>query len=179
LVHPSGGLLSDVGFSSRAPCLKSSIILLRAMDCDRITSNLFVGSCLLDRKEAEELRSLGVTAILSLQTKQDMGKRGIEWEEKAAFVAKLPFRNVPVTDFDAADLQRKLPECVAVLDRMLKAGYTVYLHCTAGTGRSPTVAAAYLHWCLAWPLERALAHVRDARDCSPNVEAIRSARWPI
>ena len=149
------------------------------MDCDRITDNLFVGSCLLDLKEAEELRSLGVTAILSLQTEQDMGERGIGWEEKAALAAKLKFRSVPARDFDAADLQRKLPECVMALDRMLKAGHTVYLHCTAGTGRSPTVAAAYLHWCLAWPLEGALTHVRGARDCSPNAEAIRCASWPI
>ena len=149
------------------------------MDCDRISDNLFVGSCLLDLKEVEELHSLGITAILSLQTEEDMGKRGIEWEEKAALTAKLAFRSVPVRDFDTADLQRKLPECVMALDGMLKAGHTVYLHCTAGTGRSPTVAAAYLHWCLAWPLERALTHVREARDCSPNMEAIRSARWPI
>ena len=79
------------------------------MDCDRITDNLFVGSCLLDREEAEELRSLGVTAILSLQTEQDMGKRGIEWEEKAALATKLAFRSVPVRDFDAADLQHATP----------------------------------------------------------------------
>ena len=149
------------------------------MDCDRITDNLFVGSCLLDVKEAEELRSLGVTAILSLQTEEDMRKRGTEWEEKAALAARLRFRSVPVRDFDSEDLRRKLPDCVTALDRMLKAGHTVYLHCTAGQGRSPTVAAAYLHWCLAWPLERALAHVRDARDCLPNVEAVRRARWPI
>ena len=90
------------------------------MDCDRITSNLFVGSCLLDGKEVEELRSLGVTSILSLQTEQDMGERGIEWEEKMALATKLAFRSVPVMDFDAADLQRKLPECVMALDRMLQ-----------------------------------------------------------
>ena len=147
--------------------------------CDRITENLFVGSCLLDTNEIAELRSLGVTAILSVQTEEDMGERGIEWEKKAALAAKLAFRNVPVRDFYTADLQRKLPECVQALDRMLKAGHSIYLHCTAGTGRSPTVAAAYLHWCLAWPLERALAHVREARDCSPSVEAIRCALWPV
>lgn len=83
----------------------------------------------------------------------------------------------PVRDFDTADLQRNLPLCVAVLDHMLKASHTVFLHCTAGTGRSPTVAVGYLHWCLAWPLDRALAHVRNCRDCSPNVEALRNARW--
>ncbi len=148
------------------------------MDCDRITENLFVGSCLLGAEEAEELRRLGVTAILSLQTEEDMGERGVQWEEKAASAAKLAFRNLPVRDFDSMDLRRKLSECVVALDRMLKAGHTVFLHCTAGTERSPTVAAAYLHWCLAWPLGKALAHVRDRRDCSPNEEAIGCARWP-
>jgi len=121
------------------------------------TSSLLVGSYPLDRKEIEELRSAGFTAILSLQTDEDLGERGIEWERKAALAANLTFRSLPVRDFDAADLQEKLPSCVVLLDTMLQAGHTVYVHCTAGQGRSPTVAAAYLHWCLAWPLERALA----------------------
>ncbi len=148
------------------------------MDCDQVTDNLFVGSCLLDDKDFEDLRSLGITAILSLQTPEDMGERGMEWEERAALNANLAFRSVPVRDFDTADLQRNLPPCVAVLDHMLKAGHAVYLHCTAGTGRSPTVVTAYLRWCLAWPLGKALAHVRDRRDCSPDEKAIRCARWP-
>jgi protein-tyrosine phosphatase len=149
------------------------------MGCARVAQNLLVGSCPLDTNEVEELRSVGVTAILSLQTDEDTGERGIEWEKRAALAAKLTFRSMPVRDFDTADLQRKLPECVAALGRMLNAGHIVYLHCTAGRGRSPTVAAAYLHWCLAWPLERALAQVREVRDCSLNTEAIRCARWPI
>jgi protein-tyrosine phosphatase len=147
--------------------------VLPAMDCHRITPNLLVGSYPLDSEEVEELRSAGITAILSLQTDEDLEERGIDWERKAALAANLTFR-----DFDTADLQQKLPNCVVLLDRMLKAGHTVYLHCTAGVNRSPTVAAVYLHWCLAWPLEWALAHVRELRDCSPNTEAIRRARWP-
>lgn len=149
------------------------------MNCDRITQNLLVGSSLFEQNEIEELRSLGITAILSLQTEEDMGKRGICWEEKAALEAKLDFRSVPVGDFDTVDLQRKLPECVQVLAGMLNNGHTVYLHCTAGASRSPTVAAAYLHWCRAWPLERALACVGEARGCSPNAEAIQSAHWDV
>jgi len=34
--------------------------------------------------KSERFRSLGVTAILSLQTEQDTGERGIEWEERQA-----------------------------------------------------------------------------------------------
>lgn len=149
------------------------------MNCDRIAENLLVGSCLLEASEVAALRSLGITAILSLQTEQDMGERGIDWERKAAFSASLTFRSLPVRDFDTPDLQYKLPECVKVLDDLLKARHTVYLHCTSGTGRAPTVAAAYLHWCRAWPLEQALAHVREARDCSPDVAALRGALWAI
>jgi protein-tyrosine phosphatase len=58
-----------------------------------------------------------------------------------------------VTDFDSLDLKRQLPVCVMVLDELVSAGYRVYVHCTAGVTRSPTVIAAYLHWKLHWPLE--------------------------
>jgi protein-tyrosine phosphatase len=54
-------------------------------------------------------------------------------------------RRVPVRDFDAAELRSKLPECVRNLDGLLSAGHLVYLHCTAGINRSPTVAMAFLY----------------------------------
>lgn len=92
-------------------CSEARYSFSAAMDCDRINETLLVGSCLLDSKDFEDLRSLGVTAILSLQTENDMGERGIEWEEKAALNAKLAFRSLPVRDFDTQDLRRKLPEC--------------------------------------------------------------------
>lgn len=149
------------------------------MICHRVLPGLFVGPDPRDGADFEALRSLEITAILSLQTEDDLRDRGVGWEAKAARAAGLAFRNMPVTDFDSADLQRKLPECVSVLDGMLKAGHSVYVHCTAGVSRSPTVVVAYLHWCLAWPLTRALAHVTETRDCCPNSEAISRAEWPI
>jgi protein-tyrosine phosphatase len=149
------------------------------MKCDCILPNLLVGPDPRDDEDFKTLRSLKVTAILSLQTEEDRKEDGIEWERSVATEAGLTFGSVPVTDFDLADLKRKLPDCVLALDRMLKAGNTVYVHCTAGVSRSPTIAAAYLHWCLAWPLEQALAHVQTARICCPSSEAIRGARWPV
>lgn len=126
----------------------------------------------------DALKAVNITAILSLQTKGDLRDRGIEWEERAALRAGLEFRSVPVTDFDADDLRHKLPGCVSVLDGMLKAGHSVYVHCTAGVSRSPTVIVAYLHWCLGWPLRRALTHLDKTHNCVPNSDAIRAAIWP-
>jgi len=37
---------------------------------------------------------------------------------------------------------------MATLERLLKQGKIVYVHCIAGVNRSPTVVAAYLHWCV-------------------------------
>jgi protein-tyrosine phosphatase len=51
----------------------------------------------------------------------------------------------------------------------------VYLHCTVGTGRSPTVAIAHLYRCRAWKLDEASAYVTGRRQCSPNLEAILAA----
>jgi protein-tyrosine phosphatase len=82
-----------------------------------------------------------------------------------------------VRDFDATELCSKLPECDRTLDELLAAGHLVYLHCTAGTGRSPTVAIAHLYRCRGWKLNEASAYVTVRRQCSPNLEAILVANW--
>jgi protein-tyrosine phosphatase len=139
---------------------------------------LFVGPDPRESADFDALRAANITAILSLQTNDDLRDRGVHWEERSARAAGMGFRNVPVTDFDSADLQRKLPECVSALNEMLRARHSVYVHCTAGVSRSPTVVAAYLHWCLDWPLKEAVSHLRETRACSPNSEAISRAQWP-
>jgi len=72
-------------------------------------------------------------------------------------------------------LREKLLECVDTLVQLLAAGHTVYLHCTAGIGRSPTVAIGYLHCHLGWQLDAAVRYVKQVRQCSPHVEALRRA----
>ena len=78
-------------------------------------------------------------------------------------------------DFDPDDLEVKLPSCVSMLNELMQSGQTVYLHCSAGTGRSPTVAIAYLFWCCDWDLDRAITHVTQCRPCSPSIEVISLA----
>jgi protein-tyrosine phosphatase len=148
------------------------------MRCAPVTPELWVGPYPDDRADFDFLKSQGITAILSLQTPEDLPQREPGWEESAAQSASLAFKNVPVTDFDTLDLKYQLPKCVKALDDLLSAGHRVYLHCTAGVNRSPTVAAAYLHWCLDWPLEQALAHVKEVRNCVPLGDVIQRAQRP-
>jgi protein-tyrosine phosphatase len=148
------------------------------MKCTWILPNLAVGSDPCIEEEFQELKLLKITAILSLQTDQDRGDGGIEGEQTAARKAGLAFASVPIEDFNRADLQTCLPDSVDALERMLKQGHTVYVHCTAGVSRSPTVVAAYLHWCLGLELEQALTHLHASRDCLPDADVIHSARRP-
>jgi protein-tyrosine phosphatase len=151
------------------------------IDYNRIQPWLLVGAFPESAHEVEMLqRHEGVTAVLNLQTDED--------NEEARFFAEHPetlyadsgvkLCRVPVRDFDVSHLQQMLPECVAVLRRLLDEGHTVYLHCTAGINRSPNVAIAYLHWCLGWELDSAVKHVEKCRCCAPKVDAIRQAKWP-
>jgi protein-tyrosine phosphatase len=143
------------------------------MKCDCVLPNLFVGPEPRDEADFEQLRSMKITAILSLQTDEDVRIGDLRSRRSEATEQGLAFHSVPVVDFDRAELRRKLPDCVTVLDNLLKAGQTVYLHCTAGVNRSPTVAVAFLHWKLGWTLDQALAHLLAVRNCCPDAEVIR------
>jgi len=146
------------------------------IDYNRIEPRLFVGAFLESAHEVEMLRRQeGVTAVLNLQTDEDIREFFGGPLEALYAAGGVKLCRVPVRDFDASDLQQKLPECVAALSHLLEKGHTVYLHCTAGANRSPTVAIAYLHWRLGWDLGSAVKHVEQCRDCAPNVDAIRQA----
>jgi len=145
------------------------------MNCAAITDKIFVGPCPYDPDDFHSLKAKSVTAILSLLTEEDAEELHMSEEESHAGAAGLAFFHVPVTDFDDLDLKRKLPACVEVLDNLLKQGHTVYVHCTAGVNRSPTVIAAYLHWRLQWPLNEVLERLQERRSCCPRGDLIGMA----
>ena len=148
------------------------------MNHSQVLPQLYVGSYPESTSEIDRLsRQSSITAVLNLQTDDDMRHFHLPWPPLQAHYAAcgIDIRRVPVRDFDPVDLRAKLPECIRVLRELLAAPHTVYIHCTAGTGRSPTVVIAYLNWCCSWDLEEAVSHVKRCRQCSPNVEAIRLA----
>jgi hypothetical protein len=148
------------------------------VDVSQILPNLFVGSYPASPADIDRLRrEFGVTAVLNVQTDDDMHYWGVPWRRLEAHYRKagIEVRRVPVRDFDPDDLRRKLPQCVDALDQLLEVGRTVYVHCNMGMNRSPSIVIAYLHWVLGRDLEQATAHVLKCRSCDPYIEAIRLA----
>ncbi len=148
------------------------------MDCSRIFPRLWLGARLHGEDEIDRLaQETRANAIVSLLTDEDLLRLGIDWISVQAHCdrRRIELRSLPVRDGDTGDLRDKLPDCVRSVCELLDAGRTVYLHCTAGIERSPTVAVAYLHWCMGYELDEAAAYVSRCRGCSPDVGAITLA----
>ncbi|MGA2061950.1 MAG: dual specificity protein phosphatase family protein [Thermoguttaceae bacterium] len=148
------------------------------MDISCILPNLFVGPSPQSPRDIDQLkRDYKISALLNVQTDDDMADWGIDLATLETYYHKLKIEiwRIPVQDFDPDDLRSKLPECVEALDDLLQLGHKVYVHCSMGVNRSPTIVIAYLTWIKGWDLEEAYDHVTRIRSCDPYVEAIRLA----
>ena len=148
------------------------------MDVSQILPNLFVGSYPVSPEDIDRLRrDFGVTAVLNVQTEEDMAYWGVNWYRLEPYCRKVgvEVRRVPVRDFDPDDLRRNLPKCVEVLDELLSQGHKAYVHCDMGVNRSPTIVIAYLHWIQGLSLDKAADYVMKCRSCDPYVDAIQLA----
>jgi hypothetical protein len=150
------------------------------MNYDRILPDLIVGSCLQTPADADRLAAgEGVTTVLCLQERSDQEYFSLDIEPIRARCA-LPggpdhLRHA-VRDFDPFSLRRRLPTAVALLARRHAArGGTAYVHCTAGLGRAPAAALAYMWWCKGIPLDEGHALLTARRPCFPKLDAIRAA----
>ena len=143
----------------------------------QILPRLFVGSHPRTIADIERLRQeLGVTAVLNIHTDADMSAVFLDFQPLEAHyrASRVELRRVPMLE-QQPELRAKLCACIDALNELLAGGHTVYLHCTAGIGRAPTVAIGYLHFHLGWEWDAAVAHVKRLRECNPHLEALRLA----
>lgn len=112
------------------------------------------------------LERQGFTACLNLRIERDDAAEGLALKQ---------YLRLPVVD-DQAPTIDQLDQGVAFIRAAISSGGKVYIHCGAGVGRAPTMAAAYLvaQGCT---LDEALAMIRRVRPfitiTPPQMEQLR------
>ncbi len=121
-------------------------------------------------------RDHGVGAVLCLQSDDDLSSRGLQWSVLWQFYMRLGIEvvRVPIIDFDKADLLAHLDEAVAALYEAIKGSTKVYVHCSAGLNRSPTVIIAYLIRHRGLSLEEAVDWVTSRHECVPYPDVLEA-----
>jgi protein-tyrosine phosphatase len=140
------------------------------LDCNEIIPNrLWVGT-FVRPEEVKLLRQMDITAVLSLQSDEDIAEWHISQEKlrKAYAQADIEFHRIPTADFDKQALAVNLPPAVEELENILASRWAkAYVHCTVGINRAPTLAAAYLIKIHGLSAREAYDYVIARRHCSP------------
>lgn len=146
-----------------------------------ILEDLIVGSQPRSPQDIDHIaESLGCTAILNLQQDKDLAYWGVDINALRARCEQhgVQLLRCPARDFDPHSLRATLPASVRVLDEALRRG-RVYVHCTAGLGRAPAVAIAWLYWCGGMQLDEAYSYLTEVRPCGPKRDAVRGATYDL
>ncbi|KRH64175.1 hypothetical protein GLYMA_04G220900v4 [Glycine max] len=153
------------------------------MNYTLITDNLIVGSQPQKPEDIDHLKKEeGVAYILNLQQDNDVEYWGVDLQSIIRRSRELEISHTrrPAKDFDPDSLQNELPKAVSSLEWAISEGKgRVYVHCTAGLGRAPAVAIAYLFWFCDMNLNEAYDMLTSKRPCGPNKRAIRGATYDL
>ncbi|KAI9124386.1 hypothetical protein K1719_004308 [Acacia pycnantha] len=144
-----------------------------------IRPDIIVGSCLQTPEDVDKLRAVGVKTIFCLQQDPDLEYFGVDIkaiQEYAASCNDIQHLRAEIRDFNAFDLRMRLPTVVSKLYKAINHnGGVTYIHCTAGLGRAPAVALAYMFWVQGYKLDEAYRLLLSKRSCFPKLDAIKSA----
>ncbi len=118
----------------------------RGMQITPLTDYLLIGPYPQLADDIRQLQRSGIQAVVNLQTDEDFDARGIDWPVVNRLYEKAGIEclRLPILDFDGEDLEKLLPDAINALDKLQKAGKVTYIHCTAGIGRAPALAIAWL-----------------------------------
>jgi protein-tyrosine phosphatase len=146
------------------------------LDCNEIISGRLWVGCHIRPEDARILRQMGITSILNLQSDRDLANYNISLKKliKAYALEEIDLRRIPIPDFDRHAVCAHLPQAVEELENALAPlRAKVYVHCTAGINRGPTLAAAYLIKANGLTAQEAYNHVIARRDCSPYLDTLQ------
>jgi hypothetical protein len=99
----------------------------------------------------EQLKDLGLTAVLSLRERDDKARDlagrwheayRVEDEQALCAAVGLRFRHVACTDY-ATPTPEEVAQALTIMDNELASGQRIFVHCFAGVGRTGVVTGAW------------------------------------
>lgn len=131
----------------------------------RVTPQLYVGPQ-FNAAGKRALEREGITAVVNLRTEFDDAAHGLAFPH---------YCYLPTVDDDSPSTEH-FQRGVDFIQAQIAAGGKVYIHCKAGVGRAPTLAAAYLI-AQGNTLDGAIARIKQARPfiaiTPPQMAALR------
>jgi len=164
------------------PCVNSKVSIrdgnfVATMKFDHIpNTSIFLGPYPQSKEDIELLSGAKVTTVFNLQTEEDFGHRQIDMDMIRSCYKEhgIQLVHFPIRDFDRVSLKSLLRRAASMVNDLVCNGHRVYIHCTAGMGRAPTVGIAYLVAHCGWNLDDTISHVRYHHPVSaPNVPVLR------
>jgi len=119
---------------------------------------VFLGSLPRWPSHLEELRALGVGAVLTLNELWEVGLSTVCIQEDCG----MAHRQLPTPDFFAPS-HRDIVEAVAFIQKHVHAGRAVFVHCNGGRGRSVVCVICYLLYEHGWTADQAFQYVKERR----------------
>jgi protein-tyrosine phosphatase len=132
------------------------------------------GSDWLD-DEMRAWRMAGVDAVVSLLTPDEAEDLGLERERAESEANRIEFFSLPIVDRSTPASESEVARLLNSLDRRLREGKNVAIHCRQGIGRSSLISAALLVETGVAPAE-AFAIISRARGV-PVPETPEQAAW--
>lgn len=151
-----------------------------SLNWGRITDNVIIGTCPMTPEDLKRIHSeTGVSGVLSLQHDDCLAYWDIKYHVmyRTGTGLGLMMERCPIRDFDVTDMRRRMPAAIRRLANILVHGKPVYVHCTAGMGRAPTVLLGYLTLVEGYSPDDAIRLILDGRPESvPAWEAYHGCR---
>ncbi len=129
------------------------------LEYNKVDEYIYIGTTICCRKHFEELLAMGIVADIDLQEEKQDKPSGVT-----------AFLWLPTIDFKAPS-QSQLFIGAHFIQDLVHNNMKCYVHCNAGTGRAPTMVAAYYILEYGDTPAKAVVRIQENREkASPNEE---------
>ena len=110
--------------------------------------NIFIGSYPIDDEDVRDMKNIGITAVLNLQTQDDIAERGYSWTKMQQLYQNKGIKSAihySIDDYNEEEHVKKTFAAAQYLNDLVNSkNNKVFIHCSSGISRASTVALCYL-----------------------------------